>query len=41
MAKEWPKKQVESVLRFADNAGYKTTDQIPNEEIDKIIQKLQ
>jgi len=34
------KTQVYEVLKYADQVGYKTTDQIPDKEIDEIIDKL-
>jgi len=38
--KRMSKTQVYEVLKYADQVGYKTTDQIPDKEIDEIIDKL-
>lgn len=38
--KRMSKEQVKAVLEYADQVGYKTTDQIPDKEIDEIIDKL-
>lgn len=34
------KEQVKSVLEYASQVGYKTTDEIPDKDIDEIIDKI-
>ena len=38
--KQMTKIQVKAVLEYAKQVGYKTTDQIPDKDIDEIIDKL-
>lgn len=38
--KQMTKEQVKAVLEYANQVGYKTTDQIPENVIDEIIDKI-
>ena len=38
--KQMTKEQVKSVLEYANQVGYKTTEQIPENVIDEIIDKI-